>query len=249
MKQTLTKLIYGIETNPKKTPFGILAGQVKGDSICNNSGWFNINGEKIGSGDLSMKDLETISKHISPAEVFLILSENDSGFNIPNHLDRTEPGKDYVVNKTTWVVGKDNMGGIILRVGDRNDKPEEDERDGVKYTKVSRKVFKKTIGVDSSLNTKNDSKKSQSDEDLIKNKLYELYIQQQKKQQLPAVSGSIGSIYSTSNPPSSTPPLQRTTAPAPAIAKSSSGVKKAGSSKFLTAALPGLKSPVKKTKP
>jgi|ERR1019366_974582 hypothetical protein len=222
MKQLLTKLVYGIEIDYHKTPFGILAGQVKGDSVCNNGGWYNINGEKIGSGDLSMKDLQTISKHIPSSEVFLILSEYDAAFNMPSHLDRHEPGKDYVLSKALWVVGKDT-GGIILRVGDRNDKPEEDERDGVKYTKLSRKEFKKSLAGNQSPSKDKKITASNSEEEQIKNMLYDLY----KKN----IGQSQQSITQASQPVATPNPPRITAAIKPVSQKNG---------KFLTAAVPGM---------
>jgi hypothetical protein len=233
MKQLLTKLCYGSETNPNKVPFGILPGVIKGNSIANNSGWYNIIGEKIGSGDLCMKDLETIAKHIPASEVFLILSEYDAAFNMPSHLDRHEPGKDYVISKAVWVVCKDTLGGVILRVGDRNDKSEEDEKGGVKYMKVSRKEFKKSIAgaqPSSSLEAKKKSTSSvPSEEEIIKEQLYKLYMAQ-KQTNAQQVNASSPHYTSTKQLPSPPPPT---------LAKSTTGVKKAGTSKFLTPAIPG----------
>jgi hypothetical protein len=232
-KQLLTKLVYGSETNPKKTPFGILPGIIKGDSIANNGGWFNMNGEKIGSGDLSMKDLEIIGKHISSSEVFLVLSEYDAAFNIPSHLDRSEPGKDYVINKALWVISKDAAGPIILRVSDKDSKVSECEKDNVKYTKIPRKDFKKSIQYPIMTTSSSDTKKKVlTEEDIIKDQLYKIYQSQFIGKQAPPT-------IATNPVPSATNGLIPKANPAPTMAKSTGGVQPSG--KFLTPSIPGLK--------
>lgn len=135
----LTKCVYGVETNPKKTPFGLINGQYRIGEILQNAGWFNGDGERLGSGDLSMKDLENISKHISSLEIFFALTELDSSWDLPSHLNRTEPGIEYVVQKAVWIAAKSNLGSSILRIRDDISKPEEAVKDDVKYLRLPRR--------------------------------------------------------------------------------------------------------------
>jgi len=133
----LTKGIYGFETDPKKTPFGILNNQFRTDAIVKNGGWFNFDGNKMGTGDLSLKDMLHISKEIAHGEVFFVLSETDSSWDMPSGMDRSAPGKDYVLKTATWVIGK--YTGIV-RVRDDITKSSESDIDGIKYLRIPRNV-------------------------------------------------------------------------------------------------------------
>lgn len=144
----LTKCVYGFETNPKKTPFGLINNQVRGDSIIQSAGWFNQKGERLGAGDLSLKDMQNISKNISVAEAFFVLPELDASWDIPSHLDRSAPGFNYIVQKATWAIMKGSGGGTIIRIRDDIEKTENVERDGVHFTRVARTNFCKIFGYD-----------------------------------------------------------------------------------------------------
>lgn len=138
MTLQLSKCIYGVETNPNKTPFGFTNNQIRSNGIIQNAGWFNYNAEKLGNGDLSLKDMENISKNISAGEVFFVLSESDCGPDFPSHLNRIEPGIEYVVKKTVWVIFK-AVTTSIFRI--RNDiiKAELNiSNDGVVYHRIPR---------------------------------------------------------------------------------------------------------------
>jgi hypothetical protein len=146
----LTKCVYGLETNPKKTPFGFINNQVRNDNIIQNAGWFNIKGERLGEGDLSLKDMHSIAKHIPSSEAFFALTEVDSGWNLPSHLDRTAPGLTYIMQKAVWVIARTTAGGVVVRVRDDIDKPEDATRDGEKYVRVPRTELYKAFGIDKS---------------------------------------------------------------------------------------------------
>jgi hypothetical protein len=147
----LTKLIYGSETDSKKTPFGLLNKQIRTNGIINNAGWFNFKGERLGAGDLSLKDLDKISKNIDSNELFIVLNEADSFWNLPSNLEYTVPGRDYVIQNAIWIVGKiptkDSLDsaskGKIIRL--KKDCINEDiEKDGFKYTRMDKdKVYER----------------------------------------------------------------------------------------------------------
>lgn len=140
----LTKSIYGLETDAKKTPFGLLNNQIKTDSIVNNGGWYNGISQKLGSGDLTIKDLYKISKEIPKEEIFVVLSEFDSVWGIPTSLDASEPGRDYIAQNCMWIVNA----GLITRIKTDNIASEDVECDGVKYKKISRATMYKSIKYD-----------------------------------------------------------------------------------------------------
>jgi hypothetical protein len=137
---SLSKLIYGMETDNKKTPFGLLNNQVRIDNAIQSGGWFNIKGDRLGAGDLTMEDMARIAKDIPEVEAFIILNEADSTWNLPAHLDRTAPGIDYCISKAVWVIAKTNIGNLILRVRDDIQETEKDlvEKDGIKYLRITR---------------------------------------------------------------------------------------------------------------
>lgn len=100
----LTKGVYGLETDSNKTPFRFLNGQIRTDSVINNAGWFNLAGEKIGYGDLSMQDLQTISASIPKDECFFALSEFATSWSMPPEMNASEPGKNFVLDHCIWAV-------------------------------------------------------------------------------------------------------------------------------------------------
>ncbi len=148
MSTLLTKFVYGLETDPKKTPFGLLNNQVRADYIIQNAGWFNIDGHRLGSGDLSIIDMYKVAKFIPPSEAFFALTEMDSGWNIPSHLDRAAPGFQYVIQHATWVMVKTSIGGIVVRVRDDISKSEVGIKDGQKYNRVPRSELYKAFSLD-----------------------------------------------------------------------------------------------------
>src|SRR5208282_6216400 len=107
----LTKFIYGSHIDPKKTPFGLINNQTRVvDEVITCAGWFNSAGEKLGAGDLSIADMSIISKRIGK-EVFLVLSEGDSLWNVPSGTNASAPGVDYVMQKCLWHISS----GSIIR--------------------------------------------------------------------------------------------------------------------------------------
>lgn len=148
----LTKCIYGFETNPKKTPFGLMNNQIRGNGIIQSAGWFNINGERLGGGDLTLQDMQNISQNISLSESFFVLTEVDAGWDLPSDLDRTAPGFPYILQKAVWVMAKGptSRSALIIRVRDDISKPEETEKDGVKFIRIPRNEFYAAFGYDKS---------------------------------------------------------------------------------------------------
>ena len=144
----LTKFVYGFETSSKKTPFGFINNQVRIDNIIQNAGWFNINGERLGTGDLTLKDMHVAAKLIPSSEAFFALTEADSGWNVPSNLDQTAPGFAYILQKAVWVVVKTIGGGAVVRVRDDITKAEEIVKDGEKYMRVPRTDIYKAFGID-----------------------------------------------------------------------------------------------------
>ena len=141
MAKLLTKCVYGFETNNKKTPFNFLNEQRRVDSIIDNAGWFNADGERLGSGDLSIKDMEKISKTIPMAEAFFVLTEANSGWDLPKELDRAAPGRDYIIENASWIIGRDLKGGFIYRIKNDFTGSKDINKDGIKYVQLSRDVF------------------------------------------------------------------------------------------------------------
>ena len=76
MAQQLKKGMYGEEYNQTGNLFGLRCGQHRSiEKITHGSGWYNSVGEKIGWGDLSVKDFERISEELNFGEIFIVLSE------------------------------------------------------------------------------------------------------------------------------------------------------------------------------
>jgi hypothetical protein len=167
----LTKYVYGLQTDPKKTPFGLLNNQVRIENTIQSAGWFNKNGFRLGCGDLDMKDMANIAKHIAADEVFIALNEANSEWDLPSHLDRAAPGFDYVMSKALWVMARSNIGGVILRMRDDIEEKEEAEKDGVKYIRIPRQELIKLMTTPPPLPKKSVEKKRAdllSDDDALK---------------------------------------------------------------------------------
>ena len=61
----MTDLIKGMYGDLNCKKFKLSNGQLKTNPIIKNSGWFNIKGQKLGSGDLELEDLQYISREYS----------------------------------------------------------------------------------------------------------------------------------------------------------------------------------------
>ena len=106
----LTHEVYGsegIRTDRATSPFGFRLGQMRSQDLVHNGGWYNGNGERLGWGDLSPKDLQRISEEIPEGESFFILSEQDSFWNFVENVgafgflcstkpEVSKPGIEYV---------------------------------------------------------------------------------------------------------------------------------------------------------
>lgn len=104
--------IYGTEFNPKKGPFGLRCGQMKcGYKMYHNASWYNKLGQKIGWGDLSEDNLLEIKIKIPSDELFIILGEHDSYWNLTPEEKIKLPIK-YILKKYRCVISND---GIHLR--------------------------------------------------------------------------------------------------------------------------------------
>ena len=140
----LTKGIFSQQFDKTKTPFGLVNDQRRTDSIINSAVWFNIAGERLGSGDLSLKDMEKISSKIEPGEAFIVVGEGDAIWEIPDEANNDAPGFDFLAKKMLWSIT--NQG--IIRVRDYVCSSDLGEvvRDGVKYNRISREAMLKSIG-------------------------------------------------------------------------------------------------------
>lgn len=58
--------------------FNLEMAQMRMDDTIHNGSWFNSQGEKLGWGDLSRKDIRNIAINLEEGERFFILSERDS---------------------------------------------------------------------------------------------------------------------------------------------------------------------------
>jgi hypothetical protein len=151
----LVKCFFSTVNSDKATPYGISNNQIRAKGVINSAGWFNSAGERLGKGDLSIKDMSTISKHVYPDDLFIVLNETDSFHNMPTTLDYLAPGREYVLKHAVWVIGS---GGVIIRVRDDITKNEDGENDGVKYVRMAKKDFLLASKVDAKKEVKVEAK-------------------------------------------------------------------------------------------
>lgn len=140
----LTKSMYG---DLKCKAFDISNGQMRHDAIIKSAGWYTHKGDRLGNGDLSLFDMQVISIAINPDDVFIVLSELDSMWDMPSELDHSSPGQDYVLQKAIWIIGHTKeLGGTIIRVRNDITKLEEIEKDNIKYLRMPREDSYKSLG-------------------------------------------------------------------------------------------------------
>lgn len=73
-------------------PFGLKIGQNRAKNrFCHKHGWYNKFGEKIGHGDLTVDDLNTIADELPPDQAFITLCKDDS--------DTSGPDIEHVIAK------------------------------------------------------------------------------------------------------------------------------------------------------
>lgn len=85
------------------TLFGLREGQMRFPDTIHNGRWYNMNGERIGCGDLSSADILRISNEIDPDEIFFVLNEHDgdeAGY---------EPGINAVQSKTFMAITRGHI--------------------------------------------------------------------------------------------------------------------------------------------
>lgn len=97
-------------------------GQIRSkEHFGHNAGWYNKKGEKIGWGDLDVKDIKSLMKTLQKDELFITLGEHDSfwkfvtAFNGPIGsmcaTDKTEkePGIDYIAEHARFIISHNEI--------------------------------------------------------------------------------------------------------------------------------------------
>jgi hypothetical protein len=85
------------------------------DDFVHNGGWYNLQGEKLGWGDLSLSDVVTLRDGLAPGEGFIILPESASFWKFVTHIgpigslsvttpDIAAPGVDYMVEHAMYAI-------------------------------------------------------------------------------------------------------------------------------------------------
>jgi hypothetical protein len=119
----LEKGMFGHEFAGIKTPFKIVCGQMRGGpgKITHNSGWYNLDGEKLGWGDLSDSDFKNIQAQLESDQKFVVLSEQDSYWNFVKMSGSVEamtstinpaekhPGREYLIEHARFVITPSGM--------------------------------------------------------------------------------------------------------------------------------------------
>ncbi|MCX6736027.1 MAG: hypothetical protein NTZ13_03000 [Candidatus Parcubacteria bacterium] len=105
----LTKGMYGSESNQTGDLFGLACGQMCSEKkITHNSGWYNRSGEKLGWGDLNAEDFARIARELDAGEFFIILSEQDSRWKVPEGKEE-DPGVLYVAEHALYIITRNQL--------------------------------------------------------------------------------------------------------------------------------------------
>jgi hypothetical protein len=122
----MTRLIEGLWVEHQSNLFGLSKDQFRNnDDFVHNGRWYNLAGEFIGYGDLSIQDLLTISRGLEGDEVFVVLNENagydqrvaykeaiKAGQPLDTVVINGIPYHDYVAAKCRYVV----VAGMVFDV-------------------------------------------------------------------------------------------------------------------------------------
>jgi len=143
----LSKEMFGREFSPNQNnPFGLHTGQMRAGSFIHNGGWYNANGEKLGWGDLSIKDVKEIKNNLETKQVFIVLGEHESFWNFVTYNpgvigamcetapDASAPGPGYVYKHMRYAITKD----AVWNVRNLDLKKEPWEEDGLWFYPASR---------------------------------------------------------------------------------------------------------------
>ena len=126
----LKKSLWGIQYKARCFLWDLRVGQMapKGKMTAKNAGWYNINGEKMGWGDLSSDDFKRISQELEEDELFIILRERASytDFHWQREFSPTpkggehSPGIRYVLEHAAWIIAKGRVYHIVHFLEDAN---------------------------------------------------------------------------------------------------------------------------------
>ena len=106
----LTQGMFDTESK-SKTPFNLECGQTHARGLIHNSGWYNVDGEKIGWGDLSVDDVKNIMDGLEPYQVFIVLGEIESFWDFTRRVgmigSASKPGRKYVEEHMKYLIIKE----------------------------------------------------------------------------------------------------------------------------------------------
>jgi hypothetical protein len=112
MGKQLTKGMYGHEMASKEAAFGLRTGQTRSwghGKLGHNASWFNAAGQKLGWGDFDVDNVHRIIAEIDPDELFIVLTEHESYWDIRNWKDEKsrpsldEPGTEFIMERAKWI--------------------------------------------------------------------------------------------------------------------------------------------------
>jgi hypothetical protein len=129
---------------------GLTTGQTRmgADKVGHNAGWYNKRGEKVGWGDISLRDMTRIVQLLAKGasdELFITMGEQDSFWNfvekpigpIGAMCKTTEqekaPGFDYLVEHAMYVISKEGIHRIL-------DRFQHEKKPGDSYTRAGHLV-------------------------------------------------------------------------------------------------------------
>ena len=111
----------------KSTRFGLWAGQFSAKCLLADSAWFNKQGDLLGSGDITAKNIVRIQSELEDGEVFVLLPAH--GWVEREKLTNPfSPGIDYICSRAVYAItpgltyainrkgvyGKGDVGGLAV---------------------------------------------------------------------------------------------------------------------------------------
>lgn len=91
----------------------LVMGHCGNDSLAHNGGWFDKESNKIGWGDIGPREVERVKEKQLPGEIFFVVSEHDSYWDLPKGLDPLKPGLDFIIEKVRFFITDNKIYRVV----------------------------------------------------------------------------------------------------------------------------------------
>lgn len=130
-------LYAGMYSDPNCKLFDLSYGQLKANPLIASASWYSEKGDRLGSGDLIITDLQKIHQSLPLGEGFFVVPELAS-LNLPSGLSWLNPGLKWIIDNAAWIITMAD----IYKIDDSILNQEVSDKEGVSYVKITRTTAK-----------------------------------------------------------------------------------------------------------